>query len=138
MPDYATFFAGRYISANVVEGLGPRPLKIAKVVSEEVEQIDDPSQTRERMIVYFDGSRRGWLVNRTNAECLVAMFGRRTEDWIGRRVVLKSEPVRVGPTTQPGIRVHGSPDIAEDVRFSLRLPRKRPQPYTLKKTEDPG
>lgn len=135
MPDYAAYFAGRYISANVVEGLDRRPLAIAKIQAETVENLDDPTKTRERMVVYFEGTKRGWVVNRTNAEALVAMFGRKTEQWIGKRVVLRAELVRVGPTKQPGIRVHGSPDIAENITFELKLPRKRPVPYTLEKTE---
>jgi hypothetical protein len=62
------------------------------------------------------------------------MFGRKTEQWIAKRVVLRSELVRVGPTKQSGIRVHGSPDIAESITFDLKLPRKRPVPYKLEKT----
>jgi hypothetical protein len=135
MPDYATYFSGRYINANLVEGLNLRPLTIQRIQAEEVENPDKPSEKKERMVIYFEGAKAGWLVNRTNAECLVALFGRRTEDWVGKRVALKSEMVRVGPTQQPGIRVHGSPDIDTDVKFGLRLPRKRPQPYTLKAME---
>lgn len=130
-------FLGEYITAAEIVGKTPT-LTINKVTLEKVESLkkDDgeAGKMKDRVIVYFaEGkSGRGWLLNRTNAECLRALFGsRETNDWLGKRVTLHAMQVRVGPKMEPGIRVKGSPDLKEPLTFELRLPRKRPTPMTL-------
>ncbi len=49
------------------------------------------------------------MLNRTNGECLKAMFGRDTGEWIGKRVTLYPAEYQ-GETA---IRVKGSPDMTE-------------------------
>jgi hypothetical protein len=60
-------------------------------------------------------------MNRTNVECLKALFGAETNGWIGHRVTLGQEPTKTGP----GIRVHGSPDIDRDVIAEWTPPRQK-------------
>jgi hypothetical protein len=135
--DYGLGFLGEYITAAEMVGKTPT-LTIQKVVLEKVESMkrddDAGGKLKDRVVVYFaEGkSGRGWLLNRTNAECLRELCGSRdTADWIGKRVTLHAINVRVGPKMEPGIRVKGSPDLKAPLTFDLRLPRKRPQPMTL-------
>ena len=130
-------FLSEYISAAEIIGKTPT-LTISKVTLEKVESMskDDAAagKMKDRVVVYFAESKsgRGWLLNRTNAECLRAMFGsRETNDWLGKRLTLMTQKVRVGPKMDDGIRVKGSPDLKEPLIFELRLPRKRPTPMTL-------
>jgi hypothetical protein len=135
--DMGLGFLGEYITAAEIVGKTPT-LTINKVTLEKVESLkkDDgeAGKMKDRVIVYFaEGkSGRGWLLNRTNAECLRALFdSRETNDWLGKRVTLHATQVRVGPKMEPGIRVKGSPDLKAPLTFELRLPRKRPTPMTL-------
>ncbi|MFO0253386.1 MAG: hypothetical protein ACK52V_04650 [Betaproteobacteria bacterium] len=135
--DMGLGFLGEYITAAEIVGKTPT-LTISKVTLEKVESLKkDDGETgkmKDRIIVYFaEGkSGRGWLLNRTNAECLRALYNsRETNDWLGKRVTLMAQNVRVGPKMEPGIRVKGSPDITEPITFELRLPRKRPIQTTL-------
>lgn len=142
--DMGLGFLGEYITAAEIVGKTPT-LTINKVTLEKVESLkkddgDGAGKMKDRIIVYFaEGkSGRGWLLNRTNAECLRALFdSRETNDWLGKRVTLHALQVRVGPKMEPGIRVKGSPDIKEPITFDLRLPRKRPVPMTLVPTGKP-
>jgi hypothetical protein len=141
--DMGLGFLGEYITAAEIVGKTPT-LTINKVTLEKVESLKkDDGETgkmKDRIIVYFaEGkSGRGWLLNRTNAESLRALFdSRETNDWLGKRVTLMAQNVRVGPKMEPGIRVKGSPDIAEPITFELRLPRKRPIATTLVPTGKP-
>lgn len=70
-----------------------------------------PGKEKDKGVVYFHDIERGWVMNRTNVECLKAMFGRDTDAWPGRRITLGTEPTKTGP----GVRVIGSPEIDRDV-----------------------
>ena len=140
--DYGCGFLGQYITAAEIVGKTPT-LTVERVALEEVESLqkDDggAGKMKDRVIVYFAKIKRGWLLNRTNAECLRELFGSRdTDDWIGKRVTLHALQVRVGPKMEPGIRVKGSPDITQPIVFELRLPRKRPIQTTLVPTGKPA
>lgn len=79
--------------------------------------------------VAFTGARRWMRLNRTNIECLKAMFGQLTADWVGKRVILVAEQVRsVDGGQTEGLRIYGSPDMATDelaVTWRVHGPRPR-------------
>lgn len=142
--DMGLGFLGQYITAAEIVGKEPT-LTIERVVLEKVESMkptDDEGggKVKDRWVVYFKESRggRGWLLNRTNAECIRELWGRNVEDWVGHRVTIHSMPVRVGPKMEPGIRVKGSPELTEPRTFDLRLPRKKPIKTTLLPTGKPA
>lgn len=135
--DYGLGFLGEFITAAELIGKEPT-LTIGSVKLEKVESLkkgddDGGGKLKDRIVVYFKESKsgRGWLLNRTNAECLKEMWGRETNDWVGKRVTLFTQRVKVGPKIEPAIRVKGSPDLQEPLTFGLRLPRKKEQPMTL-------
>jgi hypothetical protein len=139
--DYRRGFLGPYISAVELEGRGPVTLTIERVMLERVAPLDhgddeEPSRPRDRWVLYFEGTRdaRGLLLNRTNAECMAAMYGPDVEQWPGRRITLHTVPVRVGPNLEPGIRIAGSPDLETALTFTLKLPRKKAARLTLQPT----
>jgi hypothetical protein len=137
--DVGLGFLGIYITAAELVGKTPT-LTISKVTLEKVESLktDDEGagKVKDRIIVYFKESKgdRGWLLNRTNAECIKELWGRETNDWIGHKITLYTCPVRVGPKMDIGIRVKGSPELTSARTFSLKLPRKKPIPTTLHPT----
>lgn len=140
--DIKAGFLGQYISAaefGVVPGVPREPtFAIARIMLEKVKSTkigdddDGDAVERDRLIVYPQGGGRGWLLNRTNAEVLAVLFqSRNTDDWIGKRVTIHAQMVRVGRTTQPGIRIKGSPDLAAPMDVTYTLPRKKPLKVTL-------
>jgi len=138
--DYQLGFLGQYITAAELIGKTPT-LTIQRITLEKVESLkltddDAGGKLRDRIVIYFAEGRsgRGWLLNRTNAECLKEMFGRETDQWLGKRVTLFVTQVRVGPKMEPGIRVKGSPDIIDTMRIEVKLPRRKPVPMTLTNT----
>lgn len=135
--DVGLGFLGQYISAAELVGKEPT-LTIDRAVLEKVETIklgddDGKSKLKDRIIIYFRESRsdRGWVLNRTNAECLKELWGRETNNWIGHKLTLCVRQVRVGPKMEPGIRVKGSPELEADRVFELKLPKKKPIQTTL-------
>lgn len=129
--DYRALFKGDYIAAVEIGDKKPT-LTISGVKLCKLQQED--GREKDKGIVTFKEIERGWVLNRTNAQAIAAMFGNETDGWIGKRVSLHAVPVRVGPKTKPGIRVYGSPDISAPVTFMLTLPRKKPIKTTLQPT----
>jgi hypothetical protein len=129
--DYDALFPGRFLKASVFQGREVT-LEISDVRIEEL-----PSETggmKVKGVVSFKGKKLELVLNRTNGECIKAMFGRDTGDWIGKRVTFY-------PTEwngEPCIRVKGSPDIAAPVKFELKLPRKKPKATTMLVTGKPA
>ncbi len=143
--NYKEFFKGDYIAAAEMELGKPTTLtikEVRKVRLESMGPVDGEGggekKERDRGVVYFRETDRGWVLNRTNAECLVAMWGMETNAWLGKRVTLYATPVRVGKKTEPGIRVKGSPDLTAPMMATVQLPRRRPQQIELVPTGRPA
>lgn len=124
-------FKGDYIAAVEFDGKTPT-LTVDHVKLVELE--DEDGKRKSRPVVYFRETPRGWVLCKTTAQALAAMFTPETDTWTGKRVTLYAAEVQVGRERKPGIRVKGSPDIAEPVTFELRLPRKKAQRVTLEPT----
>jgi len=132
--DYRAMFKGEYVAAAEFQGKEPtltiKSLALVTMV-EAPKAKGEEERTRQKGVVHFEETDRGWVMNRTNAESLAAMFGPETSAWIGKRVKLAAVQVQFGKERVPGIRVVGSPDISAPVAFELKLPRKRPVEVTL-------
>lgn len=132
--DASALTPGQFIKAADLGVSMPKnpTLTIKSAAIEEMASLKPGSaeKTVEKGVIFFEETKRGWVMNKTNVECLKALFGARTEGWIGKRVTLKTEPTNTGP----GIRVLGSPDISTNVVAIVRLPRKKPITMVLQPT----
>lgn len=131
--DYALLFPGRFLKSAQFLGKDVH-LTIAGVRTEALPS--DKGGEKVKGIVAFNETKLELVLNRTNAECVKGMFGRETDEWIGKRVTFYpapfSDPFTGEQTTC--IRVRGSPDIDKDVTVEVTLPRKKPMRVALKKT----
>lgn len=137
--DWRALFKGAYLTAVEFSGRQPT-FMIRGVDTIDLEQED--GQTKPKAVVFFEdgkgdgysGCDRGWVLCKTNAMCIAAMFGNETDAWAGKRVTLFATDVQVGKEKKPGIRVKGSPDIKAPITTSIKLPKKRAFPMTLSPT----
>lgn len=125
--DFDQLFPGRFLKAGEFQGRAVT-LTITAVALEDLPQ--EKGGDRAKGIVSFAESKRQLVLNRTNGECIKAMFGRNTDDWIGKRVTLYPAPYE----GDIAIRVKGSPDLEKNLTVEIKLPRKRPYNVTLEKT----
>lgn len=119
MPDYELLFPGRFIKSVEFKGKDVT-LTMTGVETEELPQ--DKGGNKLRGIIAFKETKKKLVLNRTNAECLVAMFGRDYDKWNGHRVTFYPAPYE-GETC---IRVKGSPELKDVLEAEIKLPRKRP------------
>jgi hypothetical protein len=99
-----------------------------------IEKLDGKKGLQKKGIVSFEAAEKPWVINRTNALCCVAMWGKETDNWIGKRITL--HPV-VWQGEELAIRVKGSPDLEKSIPVEISLPKKSPFTMTMQKT-NPG
>lgn len=124
--DFDKLFPGRFLKAGEFQGKAVT-MTVTAVVTEELPS-DRGDQTKG--IVSFAESKKKLVLNRTNGECIKAMFGRDTDNWIGKRLTLYPAPYE----GDIAIRIKGSPDIESSMTIEIKLPRKRPYNVTMEKT----
>lgn len=127
--DYDELYPGRFIKSGDLRGRDVN-LTIARV---DVDELEGTKGKQTKGILHFKETKKALVLNRTNGECIKAMFGRKIADWLGKRVTLYPAKIE-SEVADLAIRVRGSPDLAADVSFELHLARKRPRAMTLKKT----
>jgi hypothetical protein len=79
-------FPSKWLSAADLRG------KTHELTIEKVE-MEDVGDTREKPVVYFTGKGKGLVLNITNANAIVDLFGDDTDGWKGRTI--KLYPTRV-------------------------------------------
>jgi hypothetical protein len=74
-------------------------------------------------VVYIVGRDKMWVLNRTNADTIVKLYGRETEGWHGKRVTLYPTTATFGRETVPCIRVRPQVPAAKGERPPAPPPR---------------
>lgn len=124
--DWEELYPGRFLKAVDFKG-GKVTLRISEV---KIEELVGDKGPQIKGVISFDKTEKQWALNKTNGICLKEMFGKKVQEWVGKRVTLF-------PSQWDGedcIRVWGSPDIEADRSVTIALPRKRPFQMTMHKT----
>lgn len=131
--DVALLHPSRFIKSQ--EFLGKDvTFTITAVHLEELE--DENNQKIDKGVISLKETKKRWIINRTNSDCMKGMFGRETKEWIGKRVTLFPAPFYNNFTKEhtTAIRVRGSPDLKEATTVTIALPRKKPVQMKMAKT----
>lgn len=127
--DWDELYPGRFIKAGEFKGKKPTltmtDVKIDELIGDKGPQI--------KGVISFKESEKQWALNKTNGICLKEMFGRKVQEWVGKRVTLFAAMW----DGEECIRVWGSPDIPEDREVTISLPRKRPFAMTMHRVTGP-
>lgn len=123
--DWDELYPGRFLKAGEFKGKKPT-LIITEV---EIKELIGDKGPQIKGVISFKETEKKLALNKTNGICLKAMYGRKVQDWIGKRVTLFAG-IWNG---EECIRVWGSPDIAGDQVAEISLPRKKPFKMTLHK-----
>lgn len=126
--------SANYLKAALLDPRNPTTFTVVKV---EPAVLDNGSKKRRMPLLFF--KEEGTLplaLNSTNRQCMAAMFGPEAEAAVNKRVAFYVGQDRDPSTGKMGpcVRIWGSPDIAQDIHFEVKLPKKRPVPTTLHRT----
>jgi hypothetical protein len=112
-------YPGRFLKAGLL--LGKKVTLTVKDVDLEGLEGED-GKKKQKAIVSFNESPMELVMCKTNGICLKAMFGPTLADWLGKRVTIFESQWN----GEPCIRIWGSPDLKQDLKVSVQLPRRRP------------
>lgn len=138
--DWDELFPGRFLKAG---HLGDRKWTLTiKAVDRELLP-NEKGEDEQRAIISFQETDRELGINKTNAQLLLALFGRAVQTWVGKEVTLFRTEVKSFGKMEPCIRIWGSPVLTADktveVVLNKRTPsggiRKDKMTFTLHKTE---
>jgi len=148
VPDYMIAYTGMYLASADIGDKTPT-VKIARVVIELVEDDkkkgpDGKPLQKKKWIAFFERAEKGMVINRTNAELLVALVQHvtgmprkqagLTESWVGHAVTLQACDVKLGPDTVKGLRIVGSPELAQPLKVTIKLKKKAAKEHVLHPT----
>jgi hypothetical protein len=92
-----------YIQGEALVGKPPVPLTMTTVSVEKVPSNRGVEETK--YILYFKETKKGLILNKTNAARIIALYGRETDDWAGERIALYSEKVNAFGKNHNAVRV---------------------------------
>ena len=120
--DFDQLYPNRFLKAGELAGK-EATLEITGV---ELEELEGEKGKKARGILSFKETKKQLVLNRTNGECIKAMFGRSVPAWTGKRITICPVNIDAGFSDEPmlAIRVRGSPDIAGDLTVQARIGRK--------------
>ncbi|MDA7663806.1 hypothetical protein N8569_00730 [bacterium] len=95
------------------------PLTIRAVQMEEV------GDNEHKPIVYFHELEKGLVLNKTNAEMIVQLYGDDTDRWTGQRIEMYATPVQYQGQSKMGLRVLG-PAPAMPAHQPMQQPPQAP------------
>lgn len=126
---YDALFPGRFLKAGEFGGKAVT-LTVKDVYMDALE--DESGVEKSRPIMSFKETKRELALNKTNAQCFVAMWGQDSGDWLGHKVTLFPERDASG-LSDSGlcIRVAGSPEMSDPITATIKLPRRKPMTRKL-------
>lgn len=83
--DITQAFPSKYVSAADLQGQEVT-VTMARCVMESVQ--GDNGTEDDLPVLYFEGARKGMVLNKTNANTIMSLYGKLTEQWAGRQITL--------------------------------------------------
>lgn len=120
--DFDQLYPKRFIKAGQ---FGGKDLTM-RITGVEVEKLGEETKQKVKAILSFARTDKQMVLNKTNGECVRAMFGRDTSNWVGKLVTFYPCPMKDPFTGEDivAIRVRGSPEIEATKQFQARLGQK--------------
>lgn len=93
-----------YIAGDSLVG---RPVTLT-MKEVKIEPVSSGGQTENKPVLYFEESKKGMILNKTNAKRIAKLFGGETDEWTGQPIELYSEEVKAFGDTHNAVRVRES------------------------------
>jgi hypothetical protein len=127
--EWDQLYPGRFLKAGDLAGKKVT-LTIAAI---DLDELEGNTGKKVKGVISFEKTDKQLALNKTNGICLKEMFGKKVQEWVGRRVTLFSSSWN----GEDCIRIWGSPELTEDREITIQLPRKRPMEMTMHKVDGP-
>lgn len=81
------YFDERFIGSWDLEGKGDVTVTIERVEMEAMHR-PDSEDAENRPVLFFNGAKKGMVLNKTNAKTIAKLHGPDTDDWVGKKITL--------------------------------------------------
>lgn len=97
--------------SNYLKADGLKAPQIVTIRACKLEDLKQGEKTRPRPVLYFREFDQGLILNTTNKNILVGLFGTdESDDWVGKQVELYvKQDVEFGGKIMPGLRLRAVP-----------------------------
>lgn len=114
----------KYIAGDSLVGKSVS-MTIDRVVMEEIE--GQGGKKEDKPVLYFAESKKGMVLNKTNAKRIGKLFGAETDDWKGKAIELYAESVKAFGETHNAVRVREAKiqAITDRVKAEKLTPNER-------------
>ena len=103
MPKISESFSGKWLNATDV---GPLHKTLKTTITEITEEeIGQGADKKVKLVAWLKDSEKGLVLNKTNGTTLAEIYGDETDDWAGKRIVLKVVKVDYQGKSMPGLRI---------------------------------
>jgi hypothetical protein len=113
--DFDDLYGSKYLAASDVK----KPFTTTVEAVDKVDFARQGERQKMKVILELKGIRKPVVVNKTNALNLSEEWGRDFDEWIGKRVTVKSERTQFGGKPVMGLRLY-----AAEETLPLKAPRK--------------
>ena len=115
MPTINEMFPSKYLKAEDLRGKDGKGWREFNVSINSCEVEDMGGEDHEmKYVLRFAGAEKGLPLNKTNAETIAEVYGTRSEDWIGKKVILFVTTVGTPQGPKPGIRIRIPAETTSD------------------------
>ena len=104
MADVDSLFESQWVRACDLRGQ-PRTVTIAKITTEVVGRFEE-----HLPVIWFDGKKKGMVLNKTNAAAIAEIYGRETDHWLGQPITLFPTTAKVEGRVVPAVRIRAAKD----------------------------
>lgn len=118
-------FPSKYISAPDLKDRNVR-VRMAHVTTEKM------SDGNEKPVLYFQGTEKGMVLNKTNATTIADAYGDNTDDWNGEEIILFPVMTDFGGKPTPAVRCR-KPTIKDGTPKPVE---NKPAPPAAKSVKD--
>ena len=114
----AQAFPSKYLSAADVTEQGI----MFRVQSVTLEQVDQDTSKPDKPIVHFQGQDKGMVLNVTNNNTIISMYGADSDGWVGKDIILFKTHVDFQGRMVEAIRVRPGPPAAQAPAAGMNTP----------------
>ena len=99
-----------------------------------LEDVGRPPKNETKPVLYFHGTEKGLILNKTNGLFIAGMYGAETDNWMGKRITLYSTQVRAFGSLVDAVRVK-SPGVVSSAPPEV-IPEAEPEDIADYEDED--
>lgn len=111
-----TLFPSKFLKAD--DAIPALTLTISRVVQETMKNQEQEEEIKP--VVYFAEEEKPMVLNRTNCNVLIALYGKETDGWVGKKVILGTDMVTAFGQTKPALRFKNEPIVLDHATLLKR------------------